>query len=77
MTWPLHDKFTRGTLLLATAEGERAIVIDEICTHVALLDAFASDAWPPEVATGMDGLAAMRVQESVYTAARERRIVDL
>jgi len=77
VTWPLHDKFSRGTLLLATAEGERAIVIDEICTHVALLDAFASDAWPPEVATGMDGLAAMRVQESVYTAARERRIVDL
>ena len=77
VTWPLHDKFSRGTLLLATAEGERVIATPEMSTHVALLDAFASDPWPPEVATGTDGVSAMRVQEAVYTAARERRIVDL
>lgn len=77
VTWPLHDKFSRGTLLLATAEGERVIAMPEMSTHVAMLDAFASDPWPPEVATGTDGLSAMRVQEAVYTSARGRRIVDL
>lgn len=77
VTWPLHDKFSRGTLLLATARGEREIPTEAVSTHVALLDAFAAAAetWPPEIATGSDGLAAMRIQEAVYTAARERRVV--
>ena len=77
VTWPLHDKFSRGTLLLANADGEHEIPTEAASTHVALLDAFAAEAWPPEIATGGDGLAAMRIQEAVYTAARERRVVDL
>lgn len=79
VTWPLHDKFSRGTLLLANADGEREIPTEAASTHEALLDAFAApfETWPPEVATGLDGLAAMRIQEAVYTAAPEQRVVDL
>lgn len=73
VTWPLHDKFSRGTLLLAKAQGEQVIATPEMSTHVALLDAFAADPWLPEVATGQDGLAAMLVQEAVYEAARTER----
>jgi predicted dehydrogenase len=75
ITWPLHDKFSRGGLVLATATGEREIPTDEASTHVALLDAFAADAWSPEVATGDDGLAAMRVQVAAYESARLGRTV--
>ena len=79
VTWPLHDKLSRGTLLLAAADGERAIRTAELSTHAALLAAFAApmDAWPPEVATGADGLAAMRVQEAVYEAARRGATIRL
>ena len=75
ITWPLHDKFSRGTLVVATAGGEREIPTSETSTHVALLDAFAADDWPPEIATGADGAAAMRVQAAVYEAARLGRTV--
>ncbi len=79
VTWPLHDKTSLGTLLLANADGEREVPCEASSTHVALLDAIAAPAqtWPPEVATGTDGLVAMRIQEAVYTASRERRVVDL
>ncbi len=75
ITWPLHDKYSRGALVLATAGGEREIPTPETSTHVALLDAFAADHWPPEIATGVDGAAAMRVQAAVYDAARLGRTV--
>ena len=79
VTWPLHDKFSRGSLVLATADGEREIPTAEQSTHAALLDAFALPAasWPPEIATGADGLAAMRVQDAAYESAESGRVVAL
>jgi 1,5-anhydro-D-fructose reductase (1,5-anhydro-D-mannitol-forming) len=81
VTWPLHDKFSRGSLVLATADGEREIPTTEQSTHAALLDAFAAALatgdWPPELATGADGHAAMRVQEAVYEAARRGATIRL
>ena len=77
VTWPLHDKFSRGTLVLAGRNGQREIPIEETSTHVALLDAFAAKSWPPEVATGADGAAAMRVQAAVYAAAQHARSVGV
>lgn len=79
VTWPVHEKFSRGALLLATADGERDIPTIERSTHAALLEAFAlpPGEWPSEVATGEDGLAAMRVQEAVYEAARRGATIAL
>ena len=79
VTWPLHDKFSRGSLVLATAKGEREIPTAEQSTHAALLDAFALPAatWPAEIATGADGLAAMRVQDAAYESARNGRVIAL
>lgn len=79
VTWPLHDKFSRGSLVLATAEGEQEIATVERSTHATLLDAFALAiaTWPAEIATGADGLAAMRVQEAAYASARTGRVVAL
>jgi predicted dehydrogenase len=81
VTWPLHDKFSRGSLVLATADGERDIPTTEQSTHAALLDAFAAAAasgtWPAEIASGRDGLAAMRVQDAVYEAARRGATIRL
>ena len=79
VTWPLHDKFSRGSLVLATPAGDTEIPIAEQSTHAALLDAFAGppEEWPAEVATGADGLAAMRVQAAVYESARTGSVLRL
>src|SRR5207253_8956935 len=61
-SWPLHDKFSRGMLLLATDTGEETIPVPEASTHVALLDDFAAAraADRPFPITGEDGVAAQR-----------------
>jgi predicted dehydrogenase len=77
VTWPLHDKASRGSIVLATADGERSIPFEPASTHVALLDDFASairEQRQPAI-TADDGVAAMRIQEAVYEAARSGRIV--
>jgi 1,5-anhydro-D-fructose reductase (1,5-anhydro-D-mannitol-forming) len=79
VTWPLHDKASRGSIVLATADGERSIPFEPASTHAALLDDFASairERRQPAI-TADDGVAAMRIQEAVYEAARSGRIVRL
>jgi 1,5-anhydro-D-fructose reductase (1,5-anhydro-D-mannitol-forming) len=77
VSWPLHDKFSRGTLLIATAEREEEIRVPEQSTHVALLDDFAAAraAGRPFPISGADGLAAQRVLEAAAASARAGRIV--
>jgi 1,5-anhydro-D-fructose reductase (1,5-anhydro-D-mannitol-forming) len=75
--WPLYEKHSRGTLLLADAAGEREISVPEGSTHVALLDAIAlaraND--QPFPITGEDGLIAARVIDAAYGSARTGRAV--
>ena len=80
VSWPLHDKFSRGTLLVATPDGGRAspdetIQLPERSTHVALLDAFAAAraTGQPFPITGSDGLAAQRVLEAAAESATTGR----
>jgi len=77
VSWPLHDKFSRGTLLVATAAGEEEVHVPERSTHVALLDDFARAraAGDPFPIDGRDGLAAQRVLAAVYESARTGRVV--
>ena len=79
VSWPLHDKFSRGTLLLADANGEREIPFPEASTHVALLDDWAARwaAGLPSAITGADGVAAQRVVDAVYESGRSGRMVTL
>lgn len=84
VSWPLHDKFSRGTLLVATgddaaAPSEGAIGVPESSTHVALLDDFAAAraAGRPFPISGADGLAAQRVLEAADESARTGRHVRL
>ena len=82
VSWPLHDKFSRGSLLVAAREGggdpvESAIPVPERSTHVALLDDFAAarNAGRPFPISAHDGLAAQRVLEAVAASARTGRHV--
>ncbi len=79
VSWPLHDKLSRGTLLLARDAGEEEIGVPEGSTHVALLDAFAAAraAGRPFPVTGEDGVAAQRVVDAVYESSRTGRLVKL
>jgi len=79
VSWPLHDKFSRGSLLLARASGDEAIPVPEGSTHVALLDACASARAEgrPFPVTGEDGVAAQRIVDAVYSSSRERQVVRL
>ena len=79
VSWPLHDKFSRGTLLVATAIGEEEIRVPDQSTHVALLDAFASAraAGRPFPITGADGLAAQRILAAVADSSATGRAVRL
>jgi 1,5-anhydro-D-fructose reductase (1,5-anhydro-D-mannitol-forming) len=77
VSWPLHDKFSRGTLLVATAAGEEEVHVPERSTHIALLDDFARAraAGEPFPIDGRDGLAAQRVLAAVYESARTGRVL--
>jgi 1,5-anhydro-D-fructose reductase (1,5-anhydro-D-mannitol-forming) len=79
VSWPLHDKFSRGTLLLATEIGEREIDTPEASTHAALLDDFAAAraAGRPFPISGEDGVAAQRIVDGVYRASRTGQMVVL
>ena len=73
---PLHDKFSRGQLTIATRGGERVETF-EASTHVAVLEEFLralADRRPPAV-TAEDGIAALRVVGAVYESARTGQIV--
>jgi len=71
---PLHDKFSRGQLTVATGTTRQSYTFDQ-STHVAVLEDFA-DALaygrPPGV-TASDGIAALRVVEAVYESSRSGR----
>jgi predicted dehydrogenase len=78
ISMPLHDKFSRGRLMLATAEGERHFAYEE-STHVAVLEEFAAalaEGRPPAI-TIDDGLASLRVVHAVYESARTGKVVRL
>ena len=79
VTWPLHDKFSRGSLVLATADGERDLPFEPASTHIAVLEDFARAVVEGRgpAATADDGLTAMRIQEAVYEASRTGRTVHL
>ena len=75
---PLHEKFSRGTLTVATAQGE-AVYEFEQSTHYAVLEDFAvtvAEERTPAI-TASDGIAAMRVVEAVYESGRSGRLVQL
>ena len=77
VSWPLHDKFSRGRLLVARERGEDEIHVPEASTHVALLDDFASARASdgPFPITGADGLAAQQVVDAAYESSRTGRAV--
>jgi predicted dehydrogenase len=75
---PLHDKFSRGRLTVATGAGERAYAFEE-STHVAVLAEFAAalaERRLPAV-TAADGIAAVRIVEAVYRSSHTGRVVHL
>ena len=77
VSWPLHDKFSRGTLLIATVTGKEEVHVPERSTHIELLDDFAGAraGGRPFPIDGADGLAAQRVLAAVYESARTGRVV--
>jgi 1,5-anhydro-D-fructose reductase (1,5-anhydro-D-mannitol-forming) len=79
VAYPLHDKFSRGTLLIANGGGEDVIPVPEQSTHVALLGAIAAAraAGRPFPVTGEDGVAAQRVVDAVYESGRTGQPVTL
>lgn len=79
VSWPLHDKFSRGMILLARTAGDEKIHVAEASTHVALLDDFAAAraAGRPFPISGADGVAAQRAIDAAYTSARDGRTVRL
>jgi predicted dehydrogenase len=75
---PLHDKFSRGRLTLVTDRGEQQFAFEE-STHVAVLEEFAAaltDERSPAI-TLDDGVASLRVVESVYASAKTGMTVRL
>jgi predicted dehydrogenase len=76
VSWPLHEKFSRGTLSVATDAGEEEVRVPQASTHVALLDALAAAraSGQPFPVSGEDGLAAQRVVAAVYASAATGRV---
>jgi predicted dehydrogenase len=75
---PLHDKFSRGRLVVASRAGEQTYRFDE-STHVAVLEEFAAAlavGRPPSI-TAEDGVAALRVVEAAYESSRSGRTVRI
>ena len=75
---PLHEKFSRGSLLWATGQGEERFEFEE-STHVQVLTEFAAalaEGRDPAI-TIQDGIAAQRVVESVYATSRSGRAIQL
>ena len=75
---PLHEKFSGGTLTVATQQGEQVYEFEQ-STHYAVLEDFAvtvAEERTPAI-TASDGIAAMRVVEAVYEAGRSGRVVQL
>jgi predicted dehydrogenase len=72
ISWPMHEKFSRGSLVVATADGEERQDDWFASTHEAFLDDFARRraAGEPPAITGDDGLATQRVVEAVYESSR-------
>ncbi len=76
VSWPLHDKFSRGNLLVVAREGDGDLAESQVSvpgqsTHVALLDDFAAArmAGRPFPISAHDGLAAQRVLDAVAVSA--------
>ncbi len=75
---PLHEKFSRGTLTVATQQGETVYELEQ-STHYAVLEDFAvtiAEERTPAI-TASDGIAAMRVVEAVYESGRSGRLVQV
>jgi predicted dehydrogenase len=75
---PLHDKFSRGQLTVSNRAGDQRYTFEQ-STHVAVLEDFAAalaEGRPPGV-TAADGIAALRVVEAVYEAARSGQTIKL
>lgn len=75
---PLHEKFSRGRLTVATAAGEEHYSFEE-STHVALLEEFTAalaEGRAPSI-TVEDGLAALRTVEAAYESSRTGAVVRL
>jgi 1,5-anhydro-D-fructose reductase (1,5-anhydro-D-mannitol-forming) len=78
ISFPLHEKFSRGTLRLVTGSRDESWSF-EASTHVAMLEDFAAavaERRPPAI-TGDDGIASLRVVEAAYESSRTRRAVAL
>jgi predicted dehydrogenase len=75
---PLHEKFSRGRLTVATAAGEEHFSYEQ-STHVALLEEFAAALAEgrPQAITVDDGVASLRVVEAVYESGRTGTVVRL
>ena len=79
VSWPLHDKQSRGTLIVAGDAREETVDVREASTHAALLDDFAAarSAGRPFPITGEDGVAAQRAIDAAYESARSGLTVRL
>ena len=75
---PLHDKFSRGRLVVATGEGETSYDFDQ-STHALVLEEFAAalaEGREPAI-TIEDGIRAQQIVEAVYESGRTGRVVQL
>ena len=75
---PLHDKFSRGRLVVATRDGETSYDFDQ-STHALVLEEFAAalaEGREPAV-TIDDGIRAQQIVEAVYESGRSGRVVEL
>ena len=75
---PLHDKFSRGRLVVATENGETSYNFDQ-STHVLVLEEFAAalaEGREPAI-TIDDGIRAQQIVEAVYESGRSGRVVEL
>ena len=75
---PLHDKFSRGRLVVATGDGETSYDFDQ-STHALILEEFAAalaEGREPAI-TIEDGIRAQQIVEAVYESGRSGRVVQL
>ncbi|MDE2926668.1 MAG: Gfo/Idh/MocA family oxidoreductase [Acidobacteriota bacterium] len=75
---PLHDKFSRGRLVVATEDGETSYDFDQ-STHALVLEEFAAalaEGREPSI-TIEDGIRAQQTVEAVYESGRSGRVVEL
>ena len=75
---PLHDKFSRGRLVVATEDGETSYNFDQ-STHALVLEEFAAavaENREPAI-TIEDGIRAQQIVEAVYESGRSGRVVEL